>query len=165
MISLFKQWKKLTENQSKKSFDEFWERYSEAEVKVYSDLLAGSDRLITGTFSELVDKYGVDEVLFMGFLDGVNTSLRTPLDLEHIEHETSITLEVDFEALYFNMLEADAGHLYSLAEWDSVLDYAKREEITKSYKKSKTIVKEKTPGRNDPCSCGSGKKYKKCCGA
>ena len=23
----------------------------------------------------------------------------------------------------------------------------------------------KTPGRNDPCSCGSGKKYKNCCGA
>ena len=22
----------------------------------------------------------------------------------------------------------------------------------------------KTPGRNDPCTCGSGKKYKKCCG-
>jgi uncharacterized protein YecA (UPF0149 family) len=20
------------------------------------------------------------------------------------------------------------------------------------------------PGRNDPCSCGSGKKFKKCCG-
>ncbi|NRB40634.1 MAG: SEC-C domain-containing protein [Pseudomonadales bacterium] len=28
----------------------------------------------------------------------------------------------------------------------------------------KTIVLEKTPNRNDPCSCGSGKKYKKCCG-
>ena len=28
-----------------------------------------------------------------------------------------------------------------------------------------TIVKAPTPGRNDPCSCGSGKKYKKCCGA
>lgn len=26
-------------------------------------------------------------------------------------------------------------------------------------------VKETTAGRNDPCSCGSGKKYKKCCGA
>ncbi|MFZ3139321.1 MAG: SEC-C metal-binding domain-containing protein [Polaromonas sp.] len=25
--------------------------------------------------------------------------------------------------------------------------------------------KEATPGRNDPCPCGSGKKYKKCCGA
>lgn len=28
-----------------------------------------------------------------------------------------------------------------------------------------TIVKGEQPGRNDPCSCGSGKKYKKCCGA
>lgn len=28
-----------------------------------------------------------------------------------------------------------------------------------------TIRKVATPGRNDPCSCGSGKKYKKCCGA
>jgi uncharacterized protein len=26
-----------------------------------------------------------------------------------------------------------------------------------------TLVKPATPGRNDPCSCGSGKKYKKCC--
>ncbi len=28
-----------------------------------------------------------------------------------------------------------------------------------------TLQKAATPGRNDPCSCGSGKKYKKCCGA
>jgi preprotein translocase subunit SecA len=28
-----------------------------------------------------------------------------------------------------------------------------------------TVVKEKKVGRNDPCICGSGKKYKKCCGA
>lgn len=28
-----------------------------------------------------------------------------------------------------------------------------------------TIIKAPEPGRNDPCSCGSGKKYKKCCGA
>ena len=28
----------------------------------------------------------------------------------------------------------------------------------------KTIVKEVKVGRNDPCPCGSGKKYKKCCG-
>lgn len=31
--------------------------------------------------------------------------------------------------------------------------------------KVETIRKEAAPGRNDPCSCGSGKKYKKCCGA
>ena len=28
----------------------------------------------------------------------------------------------------------------------------------------KPVVKGKKPGRNDPCPCGSGKKYKKCCG-
>jgi uncharacterized protein len=27
------------------------------------------------------------------------------------------------------------------------------------------VIKEASPGRNDVCSCGSGKKYKKCCGA
>lgn len=30
--------------------------------------------------------------------------------------------------------------------------------------KPKTQRFEKTPERNEPCSCGSGKKYKKCCG-
>ena len=31
--------------------------------------------------------------------------------------------------------------------------------------KVETIRKDPTPGRNDPCPCGSGKKYKKCHGA
>jgi len=31
--------------------------------------------------------------------------------------------------------------------------------------KNAPIVKGPQPGRNDPCPCGSGKKYKKCCGA
>lgn len=28
-----------------------------------------------------------------------------------------------------------------------------------------SVFRVETPGRNDACSCGSGKKYKKCCGA
>lgn len=31
--------------------------------------------------------------------------------------------------------------------------------------KGETVVRGPQPGRNDPCPCGSGKKYKKCCGA
>ena len=31
--------------------------------------------------------------------------------------------------------------------------------------KQQTVRKQPTVGRNDPCPCGSGKKYKKCCGA
>ncbi len=34
----------------------------------------------------------------------------------------------------------------------------------RSEEKQQPIRKEKTVGRNDPCPCGSGKKYKKCCG-
>ncbi|MGC8717052.1 MAG: SEC-C metal-binding domain-containing protein, partial [bacterium] len=36
--------------------------------------------------------------------------------------------------------------------------------ITNSPETKKTPVKVKKIGRNDPCPCGSGKKYKNCCG-
>ena len=36
-------------------------------------------------------------------------------------------------------------------------------ESSESTKKA-PVKKDKKPGRNDPCPCGSGKKYKKCCG-
>jgi len=36
--------------------------------------------------------------------------------------------------------------------------------LTTLLNKQATVVLDKTPARNDPCSCGSGKKYKKCCG-
>jgi hypothetical protein len=31
-------------------------------------------------------------------------------------------------------------------------------------KNGQQIIKDKIPGRNDPCPCGSGKKFKNCCG-
>ena len=37
-------------------------------------------------------------------------------------------------------------------------------ELEALFNKGSTVTLEKTPARNDPCSCGSGKKYKKCCG-
>ncbi|SMY38125.1 preprotein translocase subunit SecA [Photobacterium malacitanum] len=37
-------------------------------------------------------------------------------------------------------------------------------ELTATLNKPVTTVFNKTPNRNDPCSCGSGNKYKKCCG-
>ncbi len=40
-----------------------------------------------------------------------------------------------------------------------------REKVVANYGfNQKPIVKEKKIGRNEPCPCGSGKKYKKCCG-
>ena len=40
----------------------------------------------------------------------------------------------------------------------------RRKELYKESRNSGTVVKGKKIGRNDPCPCGSGKKYKKCCG-
>ncbi|WP_419486513.1 SEC-C metal-binding domain-containing protein, partial [Hominenteromicrobium sp.] len=53
---------------------------------------------------------------------------------------------------------------YKLPQWDSILTEEKRKELYKAQKASTTIVKGPKVGRNDPCPCGSGKKYKKCCG-
>jgi uncharacterized protein len=37
-------------------------------------------------------------------------------------------------------------------------------DLYRHFKKREPVVVEKKPARNDPCSCGSGKKYKKCHG-
>ena len=50
-------------------------------------------------------------------------------------------------------------------QWNDILGEEKMAEIVKQYKASKTVRRESPKiGRNDPCPCGSGKKYKHCCG-
>ncbi|MBF4364403.1 PBPRA1643 family SWIM/SEC-C metal-binding motif protein, partial [Vibrio anguillarum] len=49
---------------------------------------------------------------------------------------------------------------------DIVIDSKQPEntvELDTLLNKPKTITYGKTPNRNEPCTCGSGKKYKKCC--
>ena len=163
-MSLFKDWEDLISNQTDESFPDFWEKYSSTEKKIYSDILDRPTEKVTGTFQSLVDKYEADPLLVMGFLDGINTSLREEQDLESITAESEICLDIDMEKLFFNMLVAGADYLFTLPQWETILTEEKRLEIVKNYKRSKTVVKDKEPGRNDPCPCGSGKKYKKCCG-
>ncbi len=44
-------------------------------------------------------------------------------------------------------------------------DIEAEEELLENTEKVEPIQADQTPSRNDPCPCGSGKKYKKCCGA
>ena len=164
-MSLFKEWTALMESQTEDTFEEFWKEYSGAETKIYEHILENKDTHLVGTLTQLSEKFEVRPVIFMGFLDGINTSLRKANELENITEETALDLDIDFEKLFFNMLKADADYLYNLPQWNDVLTEERRMEIVKEFKRSKTVHKEKTPGRNDPCPCGSGKKYKKCCGA
>jgi hypothetical protein len=163
-MRLYDQWKKLIENQTDASFRAFWDKYCDAESRIYASILEEPGKAVEGTFRELADRYKVEAVYFMGFLDGVSTSLNERQEIEDMDEDSAVRLDIDVERLYFNMRAAKADHLYNLPAWDGVLTEERRAEITKEQRKAGTVVKGKTPGRNDPCPCGSGKKYKKCCG-
>ncbi len=164
-MNLYEQWQKLINSQTDETFDDFWEKYSSAEIRIYSGILDDPDQDVIGAFKALAEKYAADHVIFMGFLDGINTSLKNEQNFKEFDENSEIDLEIDYEKLYFNMLEASADYLYTLPQWDNILTEEKRQEIAKNWKRSKTVIKDKEPGRNDPCPCGSGKKFKKCCGA
>ena len=101
-----------------------------------------------------------------GFLGLLHMAVSyTHLDVYKRQEESEISLDVDFEKLFYNMLDAKAKWLYTLPEWADILSEETRHELTKKWRLSGQAVSEKTVGRNDPCPCGSGKKYKKCCGA
>lgn len=163
-MSLYQDWVQAYEELTSETVQDFWNRYADAEKRIYTTILSDPDTPFSGTIQTKTEELDVDPVLFMGFLDGINDSLREPLDVESMEPGSSFRLDIDFEKLYYNMHKAEADHLYSIPEWENVLSEEQRGEIAKSYKRSKTVVKEIRIGRNDPCPCGSGKKYKKCCG-
>ena len=85
--------------------------------------------------------------------------------MDTLTEDSDITLTIDFESLFKKMVEYRAEHLFTLPQWDGIFDADTRKRLTLEQKKSRTVVKGTKVGRNDPCPCGSGKKYKKCCGA
>ena len=143
----------------------FWANYFNLEKGIYEQLLAKPDEVVTGTVGELAKKYDVQLSMMVGFLDGINDSLKEPNPIEEMEETTTVNLEFDPEKLYYNMVEAKADWLYELPQWEDILTKEKRKELYLAQKKSGTIINEtRKVGRNDPCPCGSGKKYKQCCG-
>ncbi|MCQ2555334.1 MAG: SEC-C domain-containing protein [Clostridia bacterium] len=163
-MSLFKEWNELINNQTDDTFEAFWKEYAGTEQRIYQKILAIYPEHLKGTFDELVKEFDANKVIFMGFMDGINSSLKKENDLESVTEDTALDFDIDYEKLFFNMLKADADYLYTLQEWENVLTVDKMKEIVKDYNRSKIVHVEKKPGRNEPCPCGSGKKYKNCCG-
>ena len=164
-MSLYAQWTDMVVDYVKtKGEQAFWNEYSNIEERIYTKILANHGEVVKTTIADLAKEFGATNEFVMGFVDGINDSLVTPLDLEEVDADTTLELNIDLEKLYFNMLDAKADYLYELPQWDGIFSDEKRKEIQKSWRSSKTIVNENKVGRNDPCPCGSGKKYKKCCG-
>lgn len=165
-MSLLQEWRdyaySLDTNQKQGQL--FWANYFNLEQGIYEELLSNPDTVVEGTVKELAEKYDVDLSMMVGFLDGIDDSLVNPNPIEEMTEDTKVNLGFDKEKLYYNMVEAKANWLYELPMWETLLTEEQRKELYTSQKKSGTVVKEKKVGRNDPCPCGSGKKYKKCCG-
>jgi len=163
-MSLYEQWKEIAyQERTQEEYDKFWGDYLPAEQEIYIKLLSNYDKIYRGSVTELAKAFDFDEVTFLGFMDGINTSLKTELALDTLTSDSEVSLDIDFEILYYNMHVAQADWLYNLEEWEPILSEEKRIQLAKDYKRSKIVVKDKKIGRNEPCPCGSGKKYKQCC--
>lgn len=163
-MSLYTKWRSLAEEErDQEAYNAFWGDYLPKEQAIYEVILGDTQSTVSGTVSALAKKYGMDSTTFVGFLDGINDSLKEKIDLESLKATNKVTLDVDLETLYYNMLDAKADWLYGLPQWGELLSESKKKEIKKSYNATKIIVKDKKVGRNDPCPCGSGRKYKQCC--
>ncbi len=164
-MALLKDWQDYAEKQSptKQAAQAFWTHYFQREKEVYAKLLEETEP-ISGTVQELADRYGLDLHEMTGFLDGINDSLKEPNPIDTIEADTVVSLDYDKELLYKNMVDAKAEWLYQLPQWNALLTPERQKELYKEQRRSGIIVKGPKVGRNDPCPCGSGKKYKFCCG-
>ena len=165
-MTLLETWRNLAyeTEMNQKQATEFWGNYFNLEKGINEQILAAPEAPVSGTVKELAEKFNVEVLVMTGFLDGINDSLKTPNPIETMDENTTVSLDYDKEKLYYNMVGCKADWLYELPQWDSLLTEEKRKELYKKQKLSGTVVKGKKIGRNDPCPCGSGKKYKKCCG-
>ena len=166
MSTLLEQWRDTaySKEMDKASLQKFWGTYFQTEKEIYEKLLENPDEEVKGTVKELAEKYGINVFTMTGFLDGINDSLKVANPIETMDEDTEVSLAFDKELLYKNMVDAKADGLYEQPQWDKIFTEEKKKVLYKEQKNARTIHVEKKVYPNDPCPCGSGKKYKKCCG-
>ena len=165
-MALLQEWRDMAYSQQadRAQLQKFWTEYFLIEKGIYEKLLSNPNEVVKGTVKELAEKFDVELMSMVGFLDGINDSLKIQNPIEEMDENTEVNLGYDLETLYKNMVDAKADWLYELPQLNSIFSEEKRKELYLEQKKSGTVVKGPKIGRNDPCPCGSGKKYKHCCG-
>ena len=105
------------------------------------------------------------EQIDMSVTEEMSSSLGAVAKLDLPENVRRAT--PDLLRTFFDYLET-SGKLPGSADWSVALDRCETEYI-ESFRADGTVRGKtkrksfKSVGRNDPCPCGSGKKYKKCC--
>ncbi|MTI67745.1 MAG: preprotein translocase subunit SecA [Firmicutes bacterium] len=139
------------------------DKYEEKEKEVGKDQLRELERVI---LLRVVDTKWMDHIDAM-------QQLKQGIGLRAMGNEDPVrayqTEGFDmFEEMIKNIQEDTLKYLYNL-QTEEKLERKRVAKVTGASHgdekpKQKTVVKGKKVGRNDPCPCGSGKKYKKCCG-
>lgn len=140
------------------------EQYQAKEEEVGEEQLRELERVV---LLKVVDRKWMDHIDAMD-------QLRQGINLRAMGNEDPVrAYQVEgfdmFNEMINNIQIDTVKHLYNLQPSENL----ERERVAKVTSSShgnkekpvqKTVVKGKKVGRNDPCPCGSGKKYKKCCG-
>tara|TARA_B100001059_G_C17822035_1_gene578911 strand:- start:2116 stop:2592 length:477 start_codon:yes stop_codon:yes gene_type:complete len=115
----------------------------------------------------ICNEYPMSKLFFKGRIETrqnhVLAGYNVNRDVKAGTEESPIAVMVQTEA---RKAEVEALAANSAIFVNITVDANKEEntlELDTLLNKPKTMTFEKTPNRNDPCSCGSGKKYKKCC--
>ena len=82
-MSLYSQWQELINaHTSEAELRRFWDGYFKAETEAYKKILSAHKAEYAGREEELAQFFGMPAEIFIGFIDGINTSLRSELPLE-----------------------------------------------------------------------------------
>lgn len=164
-MSLYESWMAKAFTKEGKSVDAVWDEYLPKEQKIYEYIIGEKAETLDGTVLELAERFSMTTEEIVAFVDGINEALPKTYEINSLDENSEIHIVVDYEKLFKKMVEYKAEHLYTLPQWNNIFDEATQKTLTMEQKKSRTVIKGLKVGRNDPCPCGSGKKYKKCCGA
>jgi preprotein translocase subunit SecA len=88
--------------------------------------------------------------------------MRQGIGLQAVGHsDPLVAYKKEGHALFQSLL---ANIQHDLVHTIYRVDIVKKEAGKEDTNKRSAVPANKSVGRNDPCPCGSGKKYKRCCG-
>ena len=153
-----------TEQVIEKVFEIAMKIYNGKEERIGSDRMREVERVV---LLQAVDSHWIDHIDAMD-------QLRQGIGLRAIGQQDPVIAYTDEGFNMFNEMNAQIKedtikYLFNITieepvERKQVIDVDHLSSNVDEDANSKTVRKEDTTGRNDDCPCGSGKKYKKCCG-
>ncbi len=134
------------------------ERYNKKEEEIGPETFREVERVI---LLQVVDKKWMDHIDAMD-------QLRQGISLRAYGQEDPVRAYQNegfdmFEEMIHSIQEDTVKYLFHIRKPDN-MQRKRVVDPTATNKKQQPVVKKKKIGRNEPCPCGSGKKYKKCCG-